>query len=234
MHDITQQIRYRNSCCLASPVPPCYVAPADSQHSLTSLLTPHDEPVLTSALCTKCSVARDSILRAVPDSSDPIALQVGEWESHLLATSKGTHHFFIRTPCRSPPHPSCCPCYGPARAGVSEITRQGGRDFAAAAQSGRDFLTTLFLIRCPFVKRVTKTVRWHPRAQHSVHIVAAVQCDSISAKQQDYGLFLTDGRVLLRMAKKWPRWQADFPMGLAPSAVLNRDICRFGIVHNPR
>jgi len=137
-------------------------------------------------------------------------------------------------PVAPPPHPSCCSCYGPARAGVSEIIRQGGRAFAAAAQSGRDFLTTLFLIRCPFVKRVTETVRWHPRAQHSVHIVTAVQCDSISAKQQDYVLFLTDGRVLLRMAKKWPRWQADFPMGLAPSAVLIQCFCRFGIVHNPR
>ena len=32
----------------------------------------------------------------------------------------------------------------------------------------------------------------------------------------------------------WPRWQADLPMGLAPSAVLNRDLCRFGIEYNPR
>ena len=70
--------------------------------------------------------------------------------------------------CRSAQHPSCCPCYGPARAGVSEIMRQGGRAFAAAAQSGRGFLTTLFFIRCPFVKRVTETVGWHPRAHRSV------------------------------------------------------------------
>ena len=77
-------------------------------------------------------------------------------------------------------------------------------------------------------------IPWHPMAQHSVHIVTAVQCDSILRNSQDYGLFLTDGRVLLRMAKKWPRWQADFPMGLAPSAVLIQFFCRFGIVHNPR
>ena len=30
-----------------------------------------------------------------------------------------------------------------------------------------------------FVKRATETARWHPRAQHSVHIVTAVHCDSI-------------------------------------------------------
>ena len=39
---------------------------------------------------------------------------------------------------------------------------------------------------------------------------------------------------VLRMAKKWPRWQADLPMGLAPSVVLIQFLCRFGIVHNPR
>ena len=121
---------------------------------------------------------------------------------------------------------------------MSEIIRQGGRAFAAAAQSGRDFLTALFLIRCPFVKRVTETVRWHPRAQHSVHIVTAVQCDhecdSILRSSKIICDFFDYGRVLLRMAKKWPRWQADLPMGLAPSAVLNRDICGFGVVHNPK
>ena len=33
------------------------------------------------------------------------------------------------------------------------------------------------------------------------------------------------------MAEKWPRWQADKLMGLALSAVLNRDSCGFGVVH---
>ena len=44
---------------------------------------------------------------------------------------------------------------------------------------------------------------------------------------------LTDGRVLLRMRKKWPRWQADMLMGLAPSAVLIH-FCGSRFVYNPR
>ena len=41
---------------------------------------------------------------------------------------------------------------------------------------------------------------------------------------------------VLRMAEKWPRWQADklMIMGLALSAVLNRDFCGFGVVHISR
>ena len=220
---------------MASTVSPRYVAPKDSHHSQTRLLAPHDESAPTCALNITCSRERNHISTAATDSPDRVALPMPmrtilAWVQCLKALIAS----LLSWTCRSPPHPSCCPCYGSARAGVSEIIRQGGRAFAAAAQSGRDFLTTLFLIRCPFVKRVAKTVRWHPRAQHSVHIVTAVQCDSIQRNSKDYGLFLTDGRVLLRMAKKWPRWQAGFPMGLAPSAVLNRDICGFGIEYNPR
>ena len=52
----------------------------------------------------------------------------------------------------------------------------------------------------------------------------------------------TDGRGgpsfsdtwVLRMTKKWPRWQANLPMGLAPNVVLIQFFCRFGIVHDPR
>ena len=99
---------------------------------------------------------------------------------------------------------------------MSEIIRQGGREFAAAAQSGRHSLTTLFLIRCPFVKRVTETVRWHPRAQHSVHIVTAVQCDSILRKQQDYVTFFMNdvrlARVLLN-GEKVAKMASEFAHG---------------------
>ena len=133
-----------------------------------------------------------------------------------------------------PPIPTASFAVAPPALASLKARGKGERAYTVAAQSGRDFLTTSFPIRCPFVKRVTETVRWHPRAQHSVHIVTAVQCDSILRNSKDYGLFLTDGRVLLRMAKKWPRWQADFPMGLAPSAVLIQFFCRFGVVHNPR
>ena len=197
------------------------------------LLAPHDESAPTCALIITCSRERNHISTAATDTPDRVALPMPmrtilAWVQCLKALIAS----FSSWACRPPPHPSCCPCYGPARAGVSEIIRQGGRAFAATAQSGRDFLTTWFLIRCPFVKRVTETVRWHPRAQHSVHIVTAVQCDSFSAKQPRLRTFLTDGRVLLRMAKKWLRWQADFPMGLAPSAVLIQLFCRFGVVHN--
>ena len=89
------------------------------------------------------------------------------------ADARAPTHTALPKPSKKRPRVKKTPA---ARAGVSEIIRQGGREFAAAAQSGRDFLTTLFLIRCPFVKRVTKTVRWHPRAQHSVRIAIAMHC----------------------------------------------------------
>ena len=138
------------------------------------LLAPHDESAPTCALNITCSRERNHISTAATDSPDRVALPMPmrtilAWVQCLKALIAS----FSSWTCRSPPHPSCCPCYGPARAGVSEIIRQGGREFAAAAQSGRHSLTTLFLIRCPFVKRVTETVRWHPRAQHSVHIATA-------------------------------------------------------------
>ena len=146
-----------------------------SQCPQTRVVVRSVEPVPASALNITCSAERNHINRPDADSSDRVALQ-SQCAGFSCADNAERHSLLLlEAKPVAPPHPSCCLCYGSARAGVPELIRQGGRAFAAAAQSGRDFLTTLFLIRCPFVKRVTETVRWHPRAQHSVHIVTAVQ-----------------------------------------------------------
>ena len=89
-------------------------------------------------------------------------------DPRMDAVPKGTSCAVFVLDLSLRPTPFLLPCYGPARAGVSEIIRQGGWAFAAAAQSGRDFLATLFLVRCPCVKRVAETVRWHPRASDTI------------------------------------------------------------------
>ena len=66
MHDITQQMR------VISPVPPHHVAPADPQHSLTSILTSHDEPVQSARYAPP--VASHMTASFVPFPTAPIRL----------------------------------------------------------------------------------------------------------------------------------------------------------------
>ena len=66
MHDITQQMR------VISTVPPHHVAPADPQHSLTSILTSHDEPVQSARYAPP--VASHMTASFVPFPTAPIRL----------------------------------------------------------------------------------------------------------------------------------------------------------------